>query len=112
MKKILKFKAAEVERLVRALQPTDKIQLVGDDGVYLMSFAQGADTKRTIVYAEGINPEVDDFDDWWNQKRALYGGDDGFDEIGSAEELGHIARQAREYVLVRLMKTKLEVTCD
>lgn len=59
--------------------------LAGDQGVYLVSSGK-PDLKREdgkpgslVVYAQGINPEVDDFDSWWGAKRASFGPDDGAD---------------------------------
>lgn len=52
--------------------------LVGDHGVYLMPNAMLAEgEKPAVVYAEECNPDTMDFDDWWEAKRASFGGDDG-----------------------------------
>jgi hypothetical protein len=56
--------------------------LVGDRGVYLMSNGNPGLLKEdgkghVVVYAEGINPTVDDFETWWAAKNATFGGDDG-----------------------------------
>lgn len=54
------------------------LQLVGDQGVYLIN---NAVTKLTpiesglIVYAQGINPDIDE--DWYDAKRHTFGADDG-----------------------------------
>jgi len=56
--------------------PVAALWLVGDQGVYLMSNGSG-DTKGPIAYAKGCDPDKDDFDDWWELKRASFGGDDG-----------------------------------
>jgi len=58
--------------------------LVGDEGVYLMPNTVG-DT-RTIAYAKECDPTKCKFDDWWNVKRATFGGDDGVEFI-SIEEI-------------------------
>lgn len=83
---VLKFDPRKVEELVRSLKATDEVMLVGDQGVYLMATAQEAG-KRLIVYAKGCDPTIDSFDDWWENKNALFGGDDGADPIGRAGEL-------------------------
>lgn len=74
--------------------------LVGDQGVYLMSngtpglYADGipprdGEIKHSIVaYARGINPEVDDFNTWWDNKRYTFGGDDGAEYIPIGPSLG------------------------
>jgi hypothetical protein len=63
------------------------LMLVGDQGVYLMSTGlprlprAGSEKGSFVVYADGINPDVDEFDSWWERKRATFGGDDGADVI-------------------------------
>lgn len=55
-----------------------KLQLVGDHGVYLITNADlpGTPSERgTVVYAEKCDPSKDD--DWDDNKRRLFGGDDG-----------------------------------
>ncbi|WP_300500060.1 DUF3085 domain-containing protein [Marinobacter sp.] len=55
-------------------------QLVGDQGVYLITNAKLEDdstpaSRGTVAYAKGCNPEVDE--DFYENKVALFGGDDG-----------------------------------
>lgn len=63
------FKAM-VDKAVKAKQ---KILLVKDHGVYLMTNAK---PKNLVVYARGFNPEVDDFDSWYDRAHRVLGGDD------------------------------------
>jgi hypothetical protein len=58
--------------------------LVGDQGVYLMPNTTA--TKRTIVYARECDPTKLDFETWWANKVASFGGDDGVEFI----DLNHI----------------------
>jgi hypothetical protein len=54
------------------------LQLVGDQGVYLINNALNKLTPSEsglIVYAQGINPDIDE--DWYDAKRHTFGGDDG-----------------------------------
>lgn len=58
------------------------LTLVGDQGVYLMTNASlpGTPSSRgTVVYAQGCNPELDD--DFYENKRDLFGCDDGADTV-------------------------------
>lgn len=56
--------------------------LVGDHGVYLMHNAVlDEGQKPGVVYAVECDPTTMDFDDWWDAKRATFGGDDGVDFI-------------------------------
>ena len=57
--------------------------LVGDQGVYLMPNTTGK--ERTIVYARECDPSKLDFETWWANKRASFGGDDGVEFIGLKE---------------------------
>ncbi|OEC52709.1 hypothetical protein A7K61_22840 [Pseudomonas sp. AP42] len=57
-----------------------RVMLVKDHGVYLMS--EIGETKpdgggrQHVVYAAGCDPNVDDFDSWWNRAQDELGGDD------------------------------------
>lgn len=80
----LKFDRTELAAMLSKLpHGSDAIQLVKDDGIYLMSFAEKApegtpaDQKnwaRTVVYAEGYNPHKDN--DVWEACCEAVGGDD------------------------------------
>jgi hypothetical protein len=65
--------------------------LVGDEGVYLMPNTEGE--IRTITYAKECDPTKLDFDEWWNVKRATFGGDDGVEFI-SIEEIERISARS------------------
>jgi hypothetical protein len=62
------------------------VWLVGDQGVYLMPNTEGA--TRTIAYAKECDPKK--VDDWWDVKRASFGGDDGVEFI-SIEEIERLS---------------------
>lgn len=55
--------------------------LVGDQGVYLMSNGLPglpvSERGDNVAYANEVNPVTMEFNDWWNAKRASFGGDDG-----------------------------------
>jgi hypothetical protein len=53
--------------------------LVGDEGVYLMP--NTAPKARTIVYARECDPTKLDFETWWANKGATFGGGDGIEFI-------------------------------
>lgn len=56
--------------------------LVGDHGVYLCSNGKLAEGQKPLVsYAEECNPHVNN--DWWDIKRATFGGDDGVDFLSA-----------------------------
>jgi len=104
----LKFDKNEVITLVSALKKDSKVMLVGDHGVYLMSFTQPV--PRVIVYAQGCNPHIDE--DFYDTKHDVFGGDDGADEIGTAESLLRIASVSTKWVIVKLSATKITIQQD
>lgn len=53
--------------------------LVKDQGVYLMPRTNGK--PPVIAYADGMNPEKDDFDDWYDAAHDACGGDDFAEEL-------------------------------
>lgn len=67
--------------------------LVGDQGVYLMPNTTdgihhaklGKDDRRLVVYARECNPDRMEFDDWWDNKRQSFGGDDGVEFLNLQE---------------------------
>lgn len=78
-------KAASEHRPTYGQDPIPSLLLVGDQGVYLMSsgipmLAKEKGEGSQVAYAEGTDPNGGD-DDWYDNKRALYGGDDGVDAI-------------------------------
>lgn len=56
------------------------VVLVKDHGVYLVSengeFDEKVQRKKHVAYAQGCNPDVDEFDDWWERASTEVGGDD------------------------------------
>lgn len=69
--------------LVDPLKVPVGLWLVGDQGVFLRSNApieevDAAGHKR-VAYADEVNPETMEFDDWYAAKRRSFGGDDGVD---------------------------------
>lgn len=67
--------------------------LIGDQGVYLSpntsdgSYYRQMDKtkwKRLCIYARECDPAKLDFDTWWSNKMASFGGDDGIEFIGLA----------------------------
>jgi hypothetical protein len=80
---ILKFKKDEVQKVLNGMSHTGaKLMLVGSDGVFFMS-NRLVDDPACIeqAFAEGCNPSVDEFEDWWELKRRTWGGDDGVEEL-------------------------------
>ncbi|WP_160108282.1 DUF3085 domain-containing protein [Pseudomonas izuensis] len=57
-----------------------RLILVKDHGVYLTSEIgenkPDGSGRQHVVYAAGCDPNVDDFDSWWNRAQDELGGDD------------------------------------
>jgi hypothetical protein len=84
----LKIDRNELAALIAALpNPTSKLTLVKDDGIYIMAFDEPKESRH-IVYAKGYNPKVDK--DVWEKSRNAMGGDDGGDNIGDRAEFEKI----------------------
>jgi hypothetical protein len=78
-------------------RPQPALLLVGDHGVYLMSNGKPGlphpdkpEPANFVIYADGCNPDVDDFDSWWNFKRATFGADDGAETLTIIDELAKL----------------------
>jgi hypothetical protein len=79
------IRAAKIVRPLYGKITGKGLWLVGDEGVYLMPNTAG--NARTIVYAKECNPTKSE--DWWEVKRATFGGDDGVEFI-SIEEIDRL----------------------
>lgn len=58
--------------------------LVADHGVYLMSNAKvelPKGGKHDVAYAREADPNKVEFDDWWDVRSEVFGGDDGVELI-------------------------------
>lgn len=106
---MLTFKKDDVLKLVDAIPPASELQLVHDDGVYIMSFAQAVGA-RTIVYATGCNPKTDA--DYYDTAHALVGGDDFGECIGTAQEMKQLLKGAKSSFKVALTESAITCTPD
>lgn len=107
---VLQFKKKDVIELLSKIPVSAEIHLVGDQGVYLMSFQDEAKEgeERTVAYAIGTNPHLDA--DFYQMKRDLYGGDDGADIVGTAKELADIVIHSGRFIYAILTETQIALT--
>ncbi len=108
MSGLLRFDAKQILDLTAALKPSDPVVLVGDHGVYIMSVEgpkKDDGSAKIVVYAEGCNPETDE--DYYDNKRDIFGGDDGVEDIGTALEIARLAKVAKKSLLVKLTATRI-----
>lgn len=77
---MLVFKAEDLIPVINeARKNKSNICLGKDQGVYMFSWTCDRDEKNSpkhMAYAQGCNPNIDDFDDWWELSREELGGDD------------------------------------
>jgi hypothetical protein len=78
---MLIFKQADLlPVLTEAASHKCKLILVKDHGVYFISekgeMIADPEGRKHIAYAQGCNPNVDQFDDWWERGISEMGGDD------------------------------------
>lgn len=68
--------------------------LVGDHGVYIMHNGNCPDGhKQPVAYAVECNPDKLPFDQWWANKGASFGGDDGCDFFDGAETIRNVVER-------------------
>ena len=109
----LKFKKDEVYAVTRTLSShaSGKVLIVGDDGVYFMSGGKVDPNDNPIAYAEGCNPKVDEFDDWWALKGATWGGDDGVEYL-DRKEIQSIVEKCKRYLIVSFEGNTFTIKAD
>lgn len=73
------FKAM-IEQAEKTKKP---VCLVKDQGVYMMSFGRQAPKGNKVCYADGLDPNKADFDDWYDTAHRICGGDDFAEHIPS-----------------------------
>ena len=88
--------------------------LVADQGVYLMSNGAQPEVKQgqslPVAYADESNPKAPgaDFDDWYEAKRSIMGGDDTVITL-PIEWFENAVKDGREKIRIKVMKTKIEM---
>ena len=89
--------------------------LVGDEGVYLMSNGdpglkdeKSATGGHVCCYADQCNPKKMSFDDWWEAKQIIYGGDDG-GEFLAADFWQQAILNSGSKIIVRLGKKSISL---
>jgi hypothetical protein len=134
---ILKFPFAAVWRMVdharnspKSLpnyaekRPRPALWLVGDGGIYLMSNGSPAmgtdgkilrDTKRAqrrfVVHAEGCNPDVNEFDNWWPVHNKIADGDD-FSFTIALKALDETLPLCREHLVIVIGRNQYSIMPD
>ncbi len=118
----LSFNKADVQKLIDHAKSSKKhrlpygkkkevpgLMLVGDQGIYLMSSGiphlpkeGGKENDSFVVYPKQCDPTKMEFDDWWEAKRAAFGGDDGveFLPLSGVEESLRLNAKFPDFVIM------------
>jgi len=103
---MLAFNKSELEDLIDGLHINYSVQLVHDQGVYIMCMDQPRE-HRVIVYAHGCHPDKDP--DWWHTSARLVGGDDFGETLCTVGELVKLLQVATQHITVTLTEAKMIV---
>jgi hypothetical protein len=90
----------------QAVSQKAKICFVKDHGVYLMSFGKKLATDNKVVYANGFDPNKEDFDTWYDKAHRTCGGDDFREELDTAFFQKIIGGNAKTFK-IKLTTTKM-----
>lgn len=90
--------------------------LVGDQGVYLMpNTTDGKHNSKTekplVIYAKECDPTKLDFDTWWENKRASFGGDDGVEFISIKDVEGLITDKSVKHLVIEISPEQFSIGC-
>lgn len=104
---MLTFRKDELLTLVTAVPQDSELLLVHDQGVYIMSMSQPVG-KRTIIYAQGCNPEKDT--GWWEAARKLVGGDDFGEPFATASEILTLLKSSKYGITIKVTQNNIIVS--
>jgi len=80
MSKIISFSVDQsfIETVNEAKRNQCGIKVVKDHGIYFISDAGDIENgkRKNICYADGFDPETNDFNEWWDRSNYICGGDD------------------------------------
>ena len=80
---------------------TPGLQLIGDQGVYLMAGVDfdvqpkrdGDPEQADVLYAEECNPHTQEFDEWWDVKQDTFGGDDACEWLELSDPIRSVLKE-------------------
>jgi hypothetical protein len=122
-KALEEVRTAATARTLYETETGKGLWLVGDEGVYLMpNTTDGVHhrkltekDRRLVVYAKECDPTKLDFDTWWENKRASFGGDDGveFFELAEIERLASTApKGAPKYLVAEISPQQIALSVE
>ena len=108
------FKATTLRPVIQeAIDNHCQLLLVKDDGLYFMSEdgSLSPETKRRqVAYAEGFNPAIVAFDDWYDRLREICGGDDFGEVISPDDAVMQAVLKYHANLRVSFTETSLTIT--
>jgi hypothetical protein len=116
-KALQEVRSATTARSLYGKETGKGLWLVGDQGVYLMpNTTDGIHHKPRakggpflVVYARECDPTKLDFDSWWANKRASFGGDDGV-EFFSLADIEKFAAARPKYLVAEFAPTQITLS--
>lgn len=110
---MLKFKNSDLRCVLEEAKANGcKVLLVKDHGVYMMSATGEKDdhgTHKRLAYAIGCNPNVDDFDDWWDTAKREFGGDDFVERFDVTDTVFGAVLNGSDDLLVSATATHIQL---
>lgn len=112
---MLRFKGADLAPVLsEAFANQCQLILVKDQGVYMMSekgeALDGSERRKHLAYAQGCNPDIDDFDEWWNRAQNEMGGDDCAEYFDPRDGFFSNLLSGQNDLLVEATSTKLDLS--
>lgn len=95
--------------------PGPALHFVHDDGIYVMSngdprqlVGEGDKQHSRVAYAEGCDPKKND--DWWEESRAIVGGDDFVEKIPIDDNMKRwLFDQTKEVLIIELNGETMDI---
>ncbi|MBJ7223171.1 MULTISPECIES: DUF3085 domain-containing protein [Pectobacteriaceae] len=114
MKRSVIFKSETLSPVIQEARKNKcRIILVKDHGLYMMAEKGERDTgtgrQKTLCYAEGFNPDIQEFDQWYDELNAICGGDDFGEFIDINSSVFSAVTDNRSHLVVTFTDTQFEL---
>ena len=109
---------AKAHKMITARPKAPAVILVHDQGVYLMSNGDPGDIleaekpSRYVAYAKGCDPREGGDGDWWDNARALVGGDDFGEHFEWAEAIKQMLDDGASHIVVNFGRTTCSLSAQ
>lgn len=111
---MLLFKKSDLLPVIQeAVSHRCKIVLAKDHGIYFVSekgeMTANPTRSKHIAYAQGCNPDIDSFDDWWERGISEMGGSDSIDRLDPNDDPFQLVLKGSYDLHVTASETTLEL---